>query len=45
MLGGVSVVRGTAERSGAAIDLLAVPYFAWANRDPGEMAVWMSELP
>jgi len=39
MLGGVTVVRGSA------IDLLAVPYFAWANRGPGEMAVWLSESP
>ena len=23
------------------IDLLAVPYFAWANRGPGEMRVWL----
>jgi hypothetical protein len=33
MLGGVTVVRGGG--------LLAVPYFAWANRGPGEMAVWL----
>lgn len=23
------------------IELIAVPYFAWANRGPGEMAVWL----
>ena len=28
-----------------AIDLLAFPYFAWANRGPSEMAVWMDESP
>jgi DUF1680 family protein len=22
-------------------DFMAVPYFAWANRGPGEMAVWL----
>jgi hypothetical protein len=41
MLGGVTVVRGLGSRSGEAIELLAVPYFAWANRGPGEMAVWL----
>ena len=41
MLGGVTVVRGTGARGGEEIDLLAVPYFAWANRGPGEMAVWL----
>jgi hypothetical protein len=41
MLGGVTVVRGTALRGDEEIDLLAVPYFAWANRGPGEMRVWL----
>jgi DUF1680 family protein len=41
MLGGVTVVRGSGMRAGAPFDLLAVPYFAWANREPGEMAVWL----
>ena len=25
--------------------ITAVPYYAWDNRDPGEMAVWISEAP
>jgi DUF1680 family protein len=33
MLGGVTVVRGP--------NLVAIPYFAWANRGPTEMAVWI----
>jgi hypothetical protein len=33
VLGGITVVRGGG--------LTAVPYFAWANRGPGEMAVWI----
>jgi DUF1680 family protein len=41
MLGGVTVVRGQASRDGEPLELLAVPYFAWANRGPGEMAVWL----
>ena len=23
--------------------LMAVPYYAWANREPGEMIVWIRE--
>lgn len=41
MLGGVTVIRGPAVRGGTPFELLAVPYFAWANREPGEMAVWL----
>jgi DUF1680 family protein len=41
MLGGVTVVRGTAMRGNEETGLLAVPYFAWANRGPGEMRVWL----
>jgi hypothetical protein len=41
MLGGVTVLRGMGLRDGEPFDLLAVPYFAWANREPGEMAVWL----
>jgi hypothetical protein len=33
MLGGVTVVRGGG--------LVAIPYFGWANRGPGEMVVWI----
>ncbi len=45
MLGGVTVVRGGGLRGGAPFELLAVPYFAWANRGPGEMAVWLPTEP
>jgi hypothetical protein len=31
----------TGERS--TVPLTAVPYFAWANRDAGQMAVWLRE--
>jgi len=33
LLGGVHVVRGP--------NVIAIPYFAWANRGRGEMAVWI----
>lgn len=46
LLGGIVVVTGRAERvaedgSTAGQALVAVPYFAWANRGAGEMAVWL----
>jgi len=44
-LGGVTVIRGRgARRSWAGPSrhqLVLIPYFAWANRGPGEMAVWL----
>lgn len=37
--------RGTLYRSSPAVakpvTLTAIPYFAWANRDPGEMSLWL----
>ncbi len=48
LLGGITVIRGRAARSAWAGPsrhrLVAVPYFAWANRGPGEMAVWLPAL-
>ncbi len=51
LLGGVAILTAKAEAvemnaegkitSRAAHDLMMVPYFAWANRGPGEMAVWL----
>jgi DUF1680 family protein len=32
---------GTVQPLGAAVELTAVPYYAWANRDPGAMRVWI----
>lgn len=59
LLGGVSVITGTAQRrqlqpwqeqlyrtEPAATEKVifkAIPYFAWANRAPGEMLVWVRE--
>jgi len=31
--------------SAAPVTLTAIPYYAWDNRDPGEMAVWIAEAP
>jgi DUF1680 family protein len=43
LLGGVEVLTAAGRLKGAAAarPVLAVPYFAWANRAPGEMVVWM----
>lgn len=51
LLGGVAILTARAEAverddggkivSRKAQDFMAVPYFAWANRGPGEMAVWL----
>lgn len=41
LLGGVTVLSAPAWRGDRAVTLRAVPYFAWANRGPGEMAVWI----
>jgi DUF1680 family protein len=42
LLGGVQVVTGTARNGvGANNAFTAIPYYAWANRGPGNMAVWL----
>ena len=41
LLGGVTTVRGKAERKGEPVDFTAIPYYAWANRGKGEMTVWL----
>jgi uncharacterized protein len=55
LLNGVQVVTGNVEalqRKDNDIEvtrryheLVAIPYFAWSNRGPGEMAVWMAADP
>jgi DUF1680 family protein len=46
LLHGVEVITGPARRPGASHEphtaaLTAIPYYAWANRGKGEMAVWI----
>jgi DUF1680 family protein len=41
LLGGVVALRGTARREGRDVPFTAIPYFAWANRGPGEMVLWI----
>ena len=51
MLGGVTVITGKALARVAGgdelkpVDLLAIPYYAWDNREGGPMAVWLPEDP
>lgn len=43
LLSGVTVIRGQAvSRSGQEKELVAIPYYAWSHRGPGEMTVWLS---
>ena len=42
LLGGITVIQGKVQRkNGQPADLLAIPYYAWSHRGPGEMTVWM----
>ena len=52
LLNGVEVIQGTAfgvstNDTGSIVkteqDFKAIPYYAWANRGKGEMAVWFSD--
>jgi uncharacterized protein len=54
LLGGVVEVTGEAlaitrgeggKRATRPLSFRAVPYYAWANRTPGEMIVWLAERP
>jgi len=49
LLGGVTVIKGKALSKGRegerveTIDFVAIPYYAWDHRAPGEMAVWLPD--
>jgi hypothetical protein len=46
LLGGVTMVQGKTLVDGQRpVTLMAVPYYAWANRERGSMLVWMTEAP
>lgn len=54
LLGGVEVLEGTASQAKRSTDnkvdlstvpFKAIPYYAWANRGSGEMAVWLASQP
>lgn len=46
--GGIQAAQRTGEGGGVTLaphELTAIPYYAWANRGMGEMAVWMARDP
>lgn len=50
LLNGVTVVKGTAlsierGKDPRPVQFTAVPYYAWDNRAPGQMVVWLPEDP
>jgi hypothetical protein len=50
LLGGVVVIKGAAlprlaEGVGQPVEFVAVPYYAWNNREPGQMVLWLPENP
>ncbi|MDJ1498633.1 glycoside hydrolase family 127 protein [Cytophagaceae bacterium DM2B3-1] len=54
LLGGVEVLEGSASQAKrstnnkvelSAVPFKAIPYYAWANRGSGEMAVWLATEP
>jgi DUF1680 family protein len=53
LLGGVEVITGRGESLASkdkqpetgGVAFTAIPYYAWANRGKGEMAVWLARTP
>ncbi len=41
LLGGVTVLQGPAAGRGDGADLTAIPFYAWSNRGPTPMTVWI----
>ena len=42
LLGGLGTVTGLASSNNKNISFKAIPYYAWAHRQMGEMAVWLA---
>jgi DUF1680 family protein len=42
LLGGITIIKGNVfDKSGKNRTFVAIPYYAWSHRGPGEMAVWL----
>ena len=43
LLGGVVTIRGKASKSSLKeeIEIMAIPYYSWCNREQGQMKVWL----
>ena len=42
LLGGLGTIKGQAGQSRRKVSFSAIPYYAWAHREMGEMAVWLT---
>lgn len=42
LLNGVGIIKGNLEPNPKSKSITAIPYFAWAHREIGEMAVWLN---
>ena len=46
LLGGITVLRGTGSSGDVpSAKLTAIPYYAWANRGPSTMRIWVGRSP
>lgn len=43
LLGGLTVLTGSARRGDIPMAIIMIPYYAWAHRGAGEMAVWLRQ--
>jgi DUF1680 family protein len=42
LLDGITIIKGIiSDKSGKQRPLMAIPYYSWSHRGPGEMAVWL----
>jgi hypothetical protein len=42
LLGGLGTIKGNAVIKSKSVSFTAIPYYAWAHREVGEMAVWLN---
>ena len=43
LLNGVTVIRGHSRLAGKSVPVTLIPYYSWAHRGAGKMAVWLSQ--
>lgn len=43
LLGGIMIIKGQGEIPLESVEVVAIPYYAWAHRGKSEMAVWLPE--
>ena len=42
LFGGLGSIKGRAVSAAKPVAFMAIPYYAWAHREIGEMSVWLS---